>query len=185
MQKLIPEFEIIPAEGEETCGENRTPREMAERLSGQKAAEVRDRLYADGTPREDYLVIGADTVVEMDGRALGKPADVDAAADMLRRLSGAEHRVYTGVTLLACCGGGRREVSFSEETRVVFYSMQESEIADYIRTGEPMDKAGSYGIQGIGGRFVKEICGSYDNVVGLPTAQLYQKLRALGLWNCI
>ena len=185
MQKLIPEFEIVPAEGEETCGENRTPREMAERLSCQKAAEVRDRLYADGTPREDYLVIGADTVVEMDGRALGKPADADAAADMLLRLSGAEHRVYTGVTLLACCGGGRREVSFSEETKVVFYPMQESEIADYIRTGEPMDKAGSYGIQGIGGRFVKEICGCYDNVVGLPTAQLYQKLRALGLWNCI
>lgn len=129
---------------------------------------------------EELLVIGADTLVAVDGQILGKPADPKDAAEMLRRLSGRRHQVYTGVTLYHHSRGRTRQHTFHECTQVWFYSMTEEEISWYISTGEPMDKAGAYGIQGLGSRFVKAIEGDYSNVVGLPVARLYQELKAMG-----
>lgn len=130
---------------------------------------------------EEILVIGADTLVSVDGQILGKPADAKNAAEMLRRLSGRRHQVYTGVTLYHHSRGRTRRHTFHECTQVQFYPMTEEEISWYISTGEPMDKAGGYGIQGLGSRFVKAIEGDYSNVVGLPVARLYQELKTMGI----
>lgn len=130
---------------------------------------------------EEILVIGADTLVSVDGQILGKPADAKNAAEMLRRLSGKRHQVYTGVTLYHHSRGRTRRHTFHECTQVQFYPVTEEEISWYISTGEPMDKAGGYGIQGLGSRFVKAIEGDYSNVVGLPVARLYQELKTMGI----
>lgn len=127
----------------------------------------------------NLLVIGADTIVAVDGQILGKPADGKEAAEMLRRLSGRRHQVYTGVTLYYHGQGESHRHTFHECTQVQFYPMTEEEIGWYISTGEPMDKAGAYGIQGLGGRFIRAIEGDYSNVVGLPVARLYQELKAM------
>ena len=122
----------------------------------------------------DYLIIGADTVVAFEGSILGKPRSAAHAAEMLRALAGNVHQVYTGVSLILSLQGRRRCMEFAECTNVRFYPMTEAEIEAYVNSGEPMDKAGGYGIQGIGGRFVQGIEGDYQNVVGLPVARLYQ-----------
>ena len=183
--KIFDSFEIYAAQGEECCrGEDVAAVVMG--LSLQKAAEVEQTLFGSGKDfkqpagggvscseegsGEDYLVIGADTVVAYDGRILGKPAGEADAKRMLEMLSGQKHQVYTGVTWI-CMQNGRRTVQqFAESIDVFFYPMEAQEMDFYIRTGEPMDKAGtgSYGIQGLGGRFVERIAGDYDNVVGLP-----------------
>lgn len=158
------------------------PAAVVEELSGQKAQAVLDGL-ADMT--DDVIIIGADTVVAAEGRILGKPSDERAAAEMLRRLSGRSHEVYTGVTLLYRRGSlpdaeesGRlcRKV-FHEMTRVSVYPMTEKEIQSYVATGDCMDKAGAYGIQGLFARFVEKIEGDYNNVVGLPAGRLYQEAK--------
>jgi septum formation protein len=123
------------------------------------------------------LVIGSDTVVELDGEILGKPKDKQDAYRMLRRLSGQEHRVYTGVTLVK----DGQSLSQAEKTRVFFRQMTDQEIWAYIRTGEPMDKAGAYGYQGMAGLFIQGIEGDYFNVVGLPLCRLGQMLKQLGV----
>lgn len=129
----------------------------------------------------EVLVIGADTVVAVDGQILGKPSDLKDAAGMLRGLSGRTHEVYTGVTLLYRAGGigtvigGIRCKVFHEVTRVTFYPMTEQEISFYVSSGDCMDKAGAYGIQGLFARYVKGIEGDYNNVVGLPVGRLYQE----------
>lgn len=151
--------------------------EVVEELSAQKARDVFDRVWALG----DFLVIGADTVVACDGTILGKPKNETDAARMLKMLQGRTHQVYTGVTLCYC---GKRsnmdqELVFHEKTEVTFYPMTDDEIAAYIATGEPMDKAGAYGIQGLGARYISHITGDYGNVVGLPVGRLYQELRRL------
>ena len=123
-------------------------------------------------------MIGADTLVFLDGEQMGKPSDVSGAFSMLFRLQGRCHQVYTGVTLLTIHDGREKDrKSFYEKTQVEFYPMSEEEIREYIETGEPMGKAGAYGIQGIGGKYVKRIEGDYNNVVGLPVARLYQELK--------
>ncbi|MCR2023760.1 Maf family protein, partial [Blautia pseudococcoides] len=124
---------------------------------------------------------GADTVVAFQDSILGKPADVCMARDMLERLQGNTHQVYTGVTLFLRQDGVETEKSFFEKTEVVFYPMSEQEIDAYVRTGEPMDKAGAYGIQGRSAVFVEKIDGDYSNVVGLPLARLYQELKHMGI----
>ena len=121
-------------------------------------------------------MIGADTVVCCGGKILGKPHDREAAVEMLTALQGRSHEVYTGVTLYH----QRGTVTFFECTQVEFYPMTEAEISDYIDSKEPMDKAGAYGIQGLGARFVKGIRGDYNNVVGLPIGRLYQELKSHG-----
>lgn len=178
LQKLFAEFEIIPAKGEEYCNKEH-PDEIVLELSSQKAYEVERVLNDEASDCKDreYLIIGADTIVVWHGRVLGKPKDVEDAKNMLDMLSGNKHQVYTGVTAVLYKNEKRQCIKFTQCTHVTFYQMSEAEIEAYVSTGEPMDKAGSYGIQGIGGRFVEKIEGDYENVVGLPVAGLYQALK--------
>lgn len=183
LEQIGWEFEQCVSEVEEVM-EGDSPEQVVEALSRQKAEAVFDLMKE----QEEVLVIGADTVVEMDGRILGKPADRDAAADMLKRLQGREHRVYTGVTL--CCrrraadGWTESVRSFHEATAVRFFEMSPEEIEAYVDSGEPMDKAGAYGIQGLAARYVKGIEGDYNNVVGLPVGRLYQEVMRVLRGEC-
>lgn len=174
LAKLFPQFEVFPAKGEERCTKS-GPGEAAMELSGGKAGEIEQEIAAGSLG--DCLIIGADTVVALEGRILGKPAGPEDAIAALRMLSGNAHQVYTGITLILYKGGIRKCIQFAECTDVKFYKMLPWEIEAYVQTGEPADKAGSYGIQGIGGRFVEKIHGDYNNVVGLPVAKLYQVLK--------
>ena len=131
------------------------------------------------TAMTDTLVLGADTVVACDGKILGKPADTEAAAAMLTMLQGRGHEVYTGVTILYEQNGERKTLTFHEKTIVHFYPMTEAQIREYVATGDPMDKAGSYGIQGLCARYIRGIEGDYNNVVGLPVGRVYQELHGL------
>ena len=133
------------------------------------------KAYATFYSEKDDIIIGADTVVVCDGKALGKHQDKEQAADMLRMLSGKTHSVYTGVCLLR---NGESEC-FCSKTDVTFYQLDESTIDWYVNTNEPMDKAGAYGIQGKGALLVEKIDGDYYNVVGLPIAKLNRKLKEL------
>ncbi len=168
-------FDVEPAQSEEKAQDDIPPEEIVKRLAYAKADEIRKRHNAADPSDDPMLIIGADTIVVKDGCILGKPTDEKNAFSMLQSLSGTTHQVYTGVALIS----SEWEVQFSEKTDVTFYPMTEEEIEAYIGTGEPMDKAGAYGIQGIGGRFVKEIRGDYNNVVGLPIARLYHVLKEI------
>lgn len=127
----------------------------------------------------DIIVLAADTVVACDGKILGKPADTEAAAAMLTMLQGRGHEVYTGVTILYEQNGERKTLTFHEKTIVHFYPMTDAQIREYVATGDPMDKAGSYGIQGFCARYIRGIEGDYNNVVGLPVGRVYQELHGL------
>ncbi len=175
------EYTVVVSGVEEKVTETE-PHRVVEQLSAQKAGDVLRKLLADDPMwdgAEDLLVIGADTIVAFDGRILGKPEDEEDAAKMLRLLSGRTHQVYTGVTLCHHSRGETRQHTFYECTQVHFFPMTREEISWYISTGEPLDKAGAYGIQGLGSRFVRAIEGDYSNVVGLPVAGLYQELKTL------
>lgn len=179
LQQIGWEFEIKVSEVEEIITKSR-PDEVVEELSRQKAQAVASLL---GECSEDVLVIGADTVVACDGRILGKPADREDAAGMLRLVQGRSHHVYTGVTLCLLPGSKSEKkaqtLSFHEAARVDFYPMSEEEISWYVSGEEPMDKAGAYGIQGLCARFIKGIEGDYNCVVGLPVGRLYQEVKKL------
>ena len=170
--------EIIPSSVEEHITKS-LPQDIVLELSSQKCRDVASSQSAAGQPG-DTVVIGADTIVTLDGRILGKPADADDAASMLRSLRGRTHAVYTGVTaILLRDGQPVREESFSEETFVSVAPMSELEIREYVRSGEPLDKAGAYGIQGLFAKFITGIRGDYFNVVGLPVCHLWQVMRDL------
>jgi septum formation protein len=159
-------FEVQPAHIPEDPHPGELAKDCAERLAQEKALAVsRDR------PQD--VVLGADTVVVIDGQILGKPTDPADATRMLRMLSGREHQVITGVCIVA---SGRPSLA-SETTKVTMSEIPEKEIADYVATGEPMDKAGAYAIQGIASRWIPRIEGDYSNVVGLPVALVYRMLR--------
>lgn len=180
-------FEICPAKGEEIIT-GVLPSEVVSELSAQKAREVAGMLkqYGDShrelmTP-QDIMVIGADTVVAADGQILGKPKDEADAARMLRLLSGRSHEVYTGVTIVLMSKSGRvGEHTFYEKTTVTMGEMSDGEIERYIATGESMDKAGAYGIQGKCAVYIDKIQGDYNNVVGLPVSAIYRELKRLGI----
>jgi septum formation protein len=159
------EFQIEPVEVDEGPLAGEDPAVMVERLAGEKASLVARRF-------PDAAVIGADTVVVVDGAILGKPVDDRDAAGMLARLSGRSHDVLTGVAVHA--NGSR--LSAVERTVVRFLPLSAAEIAWYVASGEPRDKAGAYGVQGLASRFVVRIEGSYSNVVGLPVARVYELL---------
>ncbi len=165
------EAEVVPSRADETI-ESREPVRVVEELARKKAGEVAARC-------RDGIVIGADTVVAAEGRILGKPASEKEAEEMLFLLQGHVHQVYTGVTIL-CCGDSREERSFVERTDVEVYPMSRAEIRRYVESGDPMDKAGAYGIQGRFAAFIRGIRGDYNNVVGLPVGRLYQELKAMG-----
>ena len=172
MERAGLEIEVIPAECEEAVPDGAAPSDVVRALAMQKARWVAENKAGDGA---DTLVIGADTVVAVDDVILGKPKDREDAFSMLRALSGKEHCVYTGVAIIL----PGREESFVSSTRVKFYDLTDNEIYEYIDTKEPYDKAGSYGIQGKGGLLVESISGDYNNVVGLPIAELMRRLKGV------
>lgn len=173
-------FKVMPSMAEEKTVKEK-PDEMVEELSYRKAVDVCGRLVAEG--KEDFVVIGADTVVSAWGKILGKPADKADAARMLKSLQGGSHQVYTGVTLAwKYKDMSPMYASFSECTDVTMYAMTDEEIKAYVDSGEPMDKAGAYAIQGLCAAHIQGICGDYNNVVGLPVGRVYQELKKRGLY---
>jgi len=176
-------FEIMTADLEEETAET-GPGKRVEALSLMKAKEVFGRIETEKLIPEEaskpLLVIAADTLVFLEGKVLGKPADPEEAYKMLSELSGNVHQVCTGVTLIMKEKGKTSYRSFYEETHVSFCKMSDREIRAYIATGEPMDKAGAYGIQGKGAKFVEKIEGDYSNVVGLPVSRLYREMKNIG-----
>ena len=178
LEQIGLEFEVKVSNVEEKSAAT-TPWQLVEELSAQKAWAVLDSLEPGA---EAVLVIGADTVVSVGNSILGKPKDEKEASDMLGGLSGGTHQVYTGVTLLyrptfSKLDTDVRKKIFHEATKVHFFAMTEEEIDCYVATGEPLDKAGAYGIQGLFARYVKGIEGDYSNVVGLPVGRLYQEAK--------
>lgn len=187
LEQIGLEFEICPAKGEEIITKS-IPEEVVMELSKQKAEEIAAMVstfgeeHKDITTPSDILVIGADTVVAYDGKILGKPVDEADAKRTLTMLSGNTHSVFTGVTLVLIDKSGRAgELVFYEKTDVKMHEMTEAEIDRYIASGEPMDKAGSYGIQGKGAIYIEKIDGDYNNVVGLPITRIYQELKKIGI----
>lgn len=198
-------FTVMPSDVEENPA-SVLPQDIVIELSKEKARDVwkkigqddicdrRDDIYVmkeDGTDdiRQggtdhqrncgDSLVISADTVVSIEGEILGKPRDSEDAARMLGLLSGKEHQVYTGVTMIWINKEGKREeYSFYVCTGVLMYRMSRAEILRYVESGEPMDKAGAYGVQGKAAAYIKAVRGEYSNVVGLPVGRLYQEMKA-------
>lgn len=164
---ITSDFSIVPAEGEERIPEGATPEQTVLALSRQKAEEI----FAS---HKGETIVAADTVVSIDGEILGKPRDEAHAAEMLRKLSGRVHSVFTGVCVIFADGSSE---CFAEETKVEFYKLGEREILDYVATGDPMDKAGAYGIQEKGAANVKGIVGDFYNVMGLPVGRLARVLR--------
>lgn len=167
----LDHFIVRPARGEEIMDPALSPAQLVEELSRQKAREVA------GASDPGDLVIAADTVVAIDGRVLGKPHDREEACAMLSALSGREHTVYTGVTV---CRDDRM-LTQHEATRVRFRPLSPREIQAYVDSGEPMDKAGAYGVQELGALLVEGIRGDYFNVVGLPLCRLGQMLSQFGV----
>ncbi|WP_342636134.1 Maf family protein [Collinsella intestinalis] len=169
---------VIPADINETPIPDESPFALVERLAASKAQAVAEAYAQTGE-----IVLAADTIVTVDGEALGKPADDADARAMLRRLSGRTHQVATGVCLLRAAGDDAPAAQdvFSVVTDVTFYDLTDEEIEAYVASGEPADKAGAYGIQGAGGRMlVRGIDGDFYNVVGLPIAEVVRHIRALG-----
>jgi septum formation protein len=173
-------FTVQPAGINETPLAGESPRGCAERLAREKALAVFQGRAGD-------YVLGADTIVVVDGAILGKPRDADDAVRMLRMLAGRMHAVITGVCVVNPVASGQWSVASktdlltaSETTLVTVCEISEAEIRDYVATGEPMDKAGAYAIQGIASRWIPRIEGDYSNVVGLPVALVYRMLRERG-----
>ena len=168
-------FDVYRTHTDETPRPHESARAHVRRIALAKAHLAARREARRNRPA---VVIGADTVVVVHGEIFGKPADVKEARRMLRLLSGRTHRVLTGVCIVRVPDG--REIEDVETTRVRFLKLTNQEIDDYIATGEPFDKAGGYGIQGIGGRFIASIEGCYFNVMGLPLSRVWSMLREVG-----
>ncbi len=164
LRSLGLEFSVLPVEVPESYATDESPRRYVQRMARQKAMQGAEGLT-------EGLVIAADTVVVIDDTVLGKPQTRDDAARMLGLLQGRVHRVISGVALY--CAQTRRCLTDAEETEVKFAAMTDQEVQWYISTGEPLDKAGAYGVQGKGAVFIEWVRGSYSNVVGLPLRLLY------------
>ncbi|MBO4939595.1 MAG: septum formation protein Maf [Clostridia bacterium] len=172
LAQVIEKFDILPSGAEERIEGKPSPETLVKMLAAQKAAEVANRAGL-----ENKAVLGADTIVTIDGEILGKPKDEADAFRMLKALSGRAHEVYTGVCMLfPKTEKGREERLAAACTKVYFYPLSDEQIRAYIATGSPMDKAGAYGIQD--GGLVEKIEGSFSNVVGLPVELCKEMLRA-------
>lgn len=172
MEQIGLEFEVVVSHKEEYY-ESVLPEEIVKELSLMKAENVASELET-----KDMIVIGADTIVVLDGEILGKPRDEEDAFYMLKHLQGRAHEVYTGVTILNFDENGVRQVcSHAVRTTVYVHDMDEEEIWRYIKSKEPMDKAGAYGIQGRFAAYIDKIEGDYYNVVGLPISYIYQQIK--------
>lgn len=172
LEKNGVQFQVFVTDADETVSENMSPNELVKELSFRKAKSAAEHFG-----EEQMIVIGADTVVALNGEIFGKPTDERDAFRMLSLLQGNTHSVYTGYTLAFLDEKGVRYVSDACETKVRFRSMSDEEIREYIGTNEPFDKAGSYAIQGIGSKFVEKISGSFDNVVGLPVDEILRTIE--------
>ncbi len=175
LESLGIKFVVIPSDVDESFLANEAPEEGARRLAFEKALEV-SKLH------EEYWTLGADTVVVIDGKVLGKPTDKHEARLMLGMLTGRTHEVFTGYALVnsrnieSCVTGYSRSEVFIRE-------LNRDEIAEYVESGEPMDKAGAYAIQGLGAAIVQSVNGSYTNVVGLPLCEVARELKRLGIYD--
>ena len=169
-------FQVCASDSEEKITSEK-PEEIVCELALQKATAVALNFDME----EGTIVIGADTIVSYKNEILGKPSDESDAFETLKMLQGNTHQVYTGVTVMVKKNGKWEEISFSESTDVSFYPVSDEEIRAYIASGEPMDKAGSYGIQGGFGIYVREIRGEYTNVVGLPVGRLFYEMKKHGI----
>lgn len=170
-------LDIIPIDShaDESTVKSKTPKETVRLLAILKAETALENLSSFGSDSamSDDIIIAADTLVELDGKALGKPGDADEAIEMLSSLSGRTHYVHTGV----CIINGSNKISFSESSEVEFVRLSRSDIDKYVASGEPMDKAGAYGIQEKGGLFVKGINGDYFNIMGLPLCRINIEMK--------
>lgn len=180
-RELMEQIGLKPEIHPSTLQENPTavaPEDVVVELANQKAHDVMTRVREEAKKAGTEfcgIVIGSDTVVSVDDKILGKPADREEAISMIRQIQGRSHLVYTGVTILT----ENNEDSFSVETLVNVYPMNETEIEAYVDRGESMDKAGAYGIQGSFAAYIRGIDGSYTNVMGLPVGRLYQELKRI------
>jgi len=166
----IEDFRVIPDTAGEVIPPDLPPEQAVCGIALRKATNVSLSC------KKDDIIIAADTLVYLDGHPMSKPVDEDDAADMLRALSGRRHTVYTGIALLR----GNNNTTSAEKTDVYIRSLPDSEILSYVRTGEPLDKAGAYGAQGRGAVFIERIDGDFFNVVGLPLCRLYTMLNDFG-----
>ena len=171
LEKIGLPFTVQPAMGEERITQ-KSPAAVVMELSRQKAEEIA------AAQTEDCVIIGADTVVAKGEKIMGKPKDAADAKQMLRSIADDCHQVYTGVTLIRT-GAHPQSVTFQEKTDVCLYPISDAELDAYIASGDPMDKAGAYGIQGDFAIYVKRIAGDYYNVVGLPIGRVYQELKRM------
>ncbi len=171
LKQIGLEFTVVPGP-EDEAPEAGGPAAAAEKLALGKARAVAEKM-------DRGLVIGADTIVTIEGEVLGKPRDADDARRMLARLSGRPHTVITGVAVVNA--GTRESVVEHEESRVWFRTLDSEDIEAYVASGEPMDKAGAYGIQGLGAVFVERLEGCYSNVIGLPLPRLARILKSFGV----
>lgn len=176
-------FDVIPSSIEEKITKT-LPCDIVMELAAQKAENVCQKIChsRDGAfPEEDFTIIGADTIVVYRDEILGKPSDKAEAYDMLSLLADRTHQVYTGVSLIVCRQGYETRKTFYEKTDVTLYPVAKEDLHAYIESGDPLDKAGAYGIQGSFAIHIKKINGDYNNVVGLPVGRLYQELIRPGL----
>ena len=168
-------YEVMVSQKEEKL-QDVEPSGLVMELAKMKACDIAQQVEGPA------VIIGADTVVAYDGKILGKPKDEEDAKNMLRMLAGNTHSVFTGVTLVLIDKSGRAgELVFYEKTDVTMHPMTETEIERYVASGEPMDKAGAYGIQGKCAIYIEKIHGDYNNVVGLPITRIYQELKKIGI----
>lgn len=175
LKLLGVDFKIITSNKEEIVT-SQNPEAVVKELSMMKAEDVAQGV--DGPA----IILGADTVVAYKGQILGKPKDRADAIRMISSFAGDEHQVYTGVCMIRKEADGRvKKISFAEKTQVSVYPMTKQEIERYVDSGEPMDKAGAYAIQGLFAPYIKEISGDYYNIVGFPIARIYQCLKAEGI----
>lgn len=173
LEQLNIGFDIVVSHTDEIITKTE-PAEVVVELAGQKAEAVSKQVT-------EGIIIGADTIVASQGEIMGKPKDIQDAFRMLNQLQGNTHTVYTGVSVFKKKNNEWERFAFYEATQVMFYPMLKEEIDYYIKTKEPMDKAGAYGIQGAGAAYIKAIKGDYNNVVGLPIGRLYQEFLKRGI----
>lgn len=171
LKTILNDFEIASPHFDEGSVKIKNPTKLVKRLAYEKAKAIFEKS------KGDWCVIGSDTVVVLNGKVIGKPKDEEDAKNMLQSLSGKCHLVVTGTCLLFRQGDIETKVVFSGSNKVYFAELTQQDIESYIKTGEPLDKAGAYAIQGIGGKFIEKINGSFHEIVGLSTSKIHKTLK--------
>lgn len=173
LKTIVNDFEVLESNFDEDKIKNKSPKTLVKLLSEGKCKTVFENLLKE----EEICVIGADTVVCINNKILGKPKDKIDAKKMLKLLSGKTHKVLTGVCIMFTNNGSENKINFVSSSNVKFKELTEEEIENYISTDEPYDKAGAYAMQGNAGKFVEKISGSYHSIIGFPVAQVYSIMK--------